>query len=66
MKMNEITFNNLKECPFCGNEFAEVVVKSYYHRQLGRQYFVECTKCGATSKHSDVEEAVVQLWNTRI
>ena len=62
-----MTFEELKPCPFCGSPYAnKPQVMSYYNSYSGRQYFVECTFCGATSRHSGSEEYVVEQWNKRV
>lgn len=65
---NKCNFTNLEllDCPFCGSEFHPVTTIHYYHRQLGRQYFVECRGCGATSTHADIVEVVIDAWNRRV
>ena len=56
----------LKRCPFCGNEWHEPVIRSYYNKYVGRMYFVECMDCGATSSHEPTEEYAVKNWNKRV
>ncbi len=56
----------LKDCPFCGSPYASTPeMKSYYNSYTGRQYFVECMNCGATSCHKPTEEHAVKAWNKR-
>lgn len=56
----------LKDCPFCGNPYAnKPEVRTYYNGYTGRMYFVECTHCGTTSRHSTSVEEVVKVWNRR-
>lgn len=65
---NKCNFTNreLLDCPFCENEYdSPIVTMSYYNEYLGRQYFVECTNCGATSAHRADADYVVDAWNRR-
>lgn len=56
----------LKECPFCGSPYTNKPgVRSYYTCYPHRMYFVECTYCGATSRHSASEEEAIKSWNAR-
>ena len=58
--------SRIKACPFCGNPYAnKPEVVSYYNRYTGSQYFVECTYCGASSRHSESESEAVKAWNRR-
>ena len=45
----------LLSCPFCGGE-AEVC----------GYYFIQCTKCGASTLTHTNREKAVELWNTRV
>ena len=57
----------LKACPFCGSPYAnKPKVVSYYNKYTGRQYFVECTYCEATSRHSGAESEAAEAWNRRV
>lgn len=52
--------NNLKPCPFCGNE-AIFISES---KNSGRAYAV-CTKCFAETKLYKNANAAIEAWNTR-
>lgn len=52
--MNELTENDLKQCPFCGEK--PVV---YYCNAL-----IECPRCSA-SIHGDSIKDLFDRWNTR-
>ena len=58
---------NIKICPFCGSPYAnKPEIVSYYNNHEGSQYFVRCTYCDATSRHSGSESEVVRAWNRRV
>lgn len=56
----------IKHCPFCGSPgLNEPMIISYYNKNTGRQYFVECTNCHATSCHTETEKDAIRKWNFR-
>lgn len=55
----------LQPCPFCGGEWHKPEMRSYYNSYSGRNYFVLCPDCGATSRHEPTEEYAAQMWNKR-
>ena len=62
--------DNLKPCPFCGADKAELVVQS----TTARAAFVECKECKSKSKIiklswdeiiERVSDRAIKAWNTR-
>jgi Lar family restriction alleviation protein len=56
---------NIKECPFCGSNNAEIKEDQstiYY----GGAYYVECQDCKACSKLAKIPKEAVVAWNRRI
>lgn len=62
--------NNLKPCPFCGGQAKPIIEENAWDSYV----FVECQKCGATTKKEDYvfefEEPgamsrAVESWNRR-
>lgn len=62
-----MTRDEIKNCPFCGSCYAnKPEVMSYYNSYTGRQYFIKCTYCFATSRHTNSEKEAIIAWNKRI
>lgn len=49
---------NLKPCPFCGEDKARILGKPGY-------YIVECKECGAQARLRETKKAAVDAWNRR-
>lgn len=50
----------LKPCPFCGGN-----AEQRKNRFIGWEYWIQCTKCGATTKSSHYEKLASEVWNRR-
>lgn len=55
---------NLKPCPFCGDDHCEVVV-DMTKKPERRHYFVECRICDGRMGPQPSEDEVVESWNRR-
>ncbi|PRH11008.1 hypothetical protein C6T61_07530 [Burkholderia multivorans] len=49
--------SGLKPCPFCGDEACAT--------GNGREYWVECQSCLASSNYHERRDVAVDLWNRR-
>ena len=63
--------NNLKPCPFCGNDDIMVYskVQNFIYKDgtpmKGRFYYAECEHCGCSQGASPSKEMLIENWNTR-
>lgn len=62
----------IKKCPFCGGE-AKLGCNIYedysyeYDDTIEKtSYYVECTKCGITTKFIHTADGAIEKWNTRV
>ena len=61
-----MTREDIKNCPFCGSRYAnEPEAMSYYNSYTGMQYFIRCTYCFASSRHTNSEKEAIIAWNRR-
>ena len=60
---------NLRECPFCGNEYAPRLMRRYGVNGWRDRYYVLCEYdtggCGAESGWYHSPREAVAAWNTR-
>lgn len=54
--------DNLKPCPFCGNEHITVVTRKPVG--MGEYFVIKCTECSAEMTRSTKRKAV-EAWNRR-
>jgi Lar family restriction alleviation protein len=58
--------NELKSCPFCGNEDLDDLDVDRFPAPLRQYYYAgHCYACGAEGPHTDTEEEATELWNKR-
>lgn len=55
---------NLKACPFCGNEVLSVETELNIYGELDG-YFVECDICLARGPLEDKRDDAVRMWNNQ-
>ena len=59
--------NELKPCPFCGDELVKVKFDEDEQHYLGDgDCFIECQNCNSKSGHYHFEEAAIATWNERV
>lgn len=56
--------NEVKVCPFCGNEASLIVRKGFRNEVVTA--FVCCQGCGSHTKEFSTVEGAKEAWNTRI
>ena len=56
--------NELKPCPFCGHERADIMTRLPFHNEP-ITYYVCCFGCGARTAALVEEELATQFWNRR-
>lgn len=55
---NQIMFDKLKPCPFCGSSMCQTYLS-------GEFYYVRCNRCNSTSGLADTKDAAIKAWNRR-
>jgi len=53
----------LKHCPFCGDDGAQIQMKK---KHADFPYRVKCWQCGAKSDYCRTRESAVRAWNRRV
>jgi len=54
--------NDLKECPSCGEDAANIVKSTKYPE---KPFYVQCDACLATTDSSRTTESAAKAWNER-
>lgn len=57
--------DNLKPCPFCGDDHPEVVTDMTVSPE-NRHYFVECRYCDGSMGPQPTEDEAIESWNRRV
>ena len=55
--------NELRECPFCGNEDVELAL---FNIGWPKAWWVHCEKCKSDGAWAPEEQKAIQKWNTRV